>query len=757
MQTKLKPLLVALAFALTANSHFVWGADNVAPVAQAPTIQETELSPITVTAPTSASNLDEADLSSKHPSTSDTASLLRDIPGVSLYGAGGVSSLPVIHGMADDRVNVQVDGMGLMPACPNHMNSPLSYIDPTNVGAINVFAGITPVSVGGDSIGGTIQVNSVAPQFAQAGQGTLINGQAGTFYRSNGNAYGANISATIASEILSMTYSGSTAQSGDYKAANDFKPAAQSGNTWLNADVVGSSAYKSENQELGFALRNGSDLLELKVSAQNIPYEGFPNQRMDLTGNTNTNVNLRYTGQYQWGKLEASVYNQNTQHSMNFGNDKQYYYPESPLATVVGMPMNTDGKTTGALVKGDITLSERDILRLGAEFQDYRLNDWWSPSGPLGSWMGPNTFQNINNGSRDRVDVFGEWEAHWSPQWLSQFGVRSDTVKMNTGTVQGYDNVLPPNGGYVSDATAFNALDHQHNDQNWDMTALSRYSPDATKSFEAGYAQKTRSPNLNELYTWSTVPMAMVMNNFFGDGNGYVGNLNLKPEVAHTFSATAEWHDAAKEQSELKVTPYYTYVTDYIDAQRCGTVNCGGTTNLTATTGFVNLQYVNQSAQLYGIDVSGHLPLAKTSIYGNFTATGVLSYTRGENLTTGDNLYNIMPLNTKLAVVERLGSWTNTAEVQLVAAKTEVSQARDEVQTGGYSLFNLRSSYEWNKKTRFDIGVENLFNKFYSLPLGGAYVGQGMTMMQSGMGAPAWGVQVPGMGISIYTALNFKF
>ena len=35
--------------------------------------------------------------------TSDTASLLAGIPGVSLYGNGGVSSLPVIHGMADDR------------------------------------------------------------------------------------------------------------------------------------------------------------------------------------------------------------------------------------------------------------------------------------------------------------------------------------------------------------------------------------------------------------------------------------------------------------------------------------------------------------------------------------------------------------------------------------------------------------------------------------------------------------------------------
>ena len=65
--------------------------------------------------------------------TSDTASLLANIPGVSLYGNGGVSSLPAIHGMADDQVRVKVDGMDLISACANHMNPPLSYLDPSNV------------------------------------------------------------------------------------------------------------------------------------------------------------------------------------------------------------------------------------------------------------------------------------------------------------------------------------------------------------------------------------------------------------------------------------------------------------------------------------------------------------------------------------------------------------------------------------------------------------------------------------------------
>jgi iron complex outermembrane receptor protein len=97
------------------------------------------------------------------PASSDTATLLGNIPGVSTYGAGGVSSLPVIRGLADDRLRIKVDGMDLIASCPNHMNPPLSYIDPTNVGTLRVYSGITPVSVGGDSIAGTIIAETPAP------------------------------------------------------------------------------------------------------------------------------------------------------------------------------------------------------------------------------------------------------------------------------------------------------------------------------------------------------------------------------------------------------------------------------------------------------------------------------------------------------------------------------------------------------------------------------------------------------------------
>jgi len=714
------------------------------PLAASSQVTDT-LSPVTVVAPRiaplGASITTDATLAPQRAATSDSARLLQDIPGISLYGAGGVSSLPAIRGLADDRIRIQVDGMDLMAACPNHMNSALSYIDPTRVESITVFAGITPVSLGGDSIGGTIQVKSAPPEFADSAEQVTGRGQMGAFVRSNGTARGANVGATFVGQNVNLSYKGSSAESSNYRAAADFKPAGPgaTGGPWLDGDEVGSSNFDAQNHDLGLALRRDKHLLQLNVSVQHLPFEGFPNQRMDMTGNDNTQVNLRYSGQFDWGKLQARYFDQDTEHFMNMGPDRFSYGS-------LGMPMNTTAKTKGAMLQADWALSERDLLRGGIESHTYTLYDWWPQAGGV---MGPRSFWNVDYGTRDRLALFGEWEAQWSEQLTSQLGVRHETVKSDAGPVQGYN----AQAIWAADAAAFNALARQRTDHNLDFTALARYTPAATQTYEAGFARKTRSPNLYQRYPWSTQPMATLMNNFVGDGNGYVGNPNLQPEVAHTLSASGDWHDAEQKQWGVKATAYVTAVQDFIDAQRCNVGQCGGAANLSATTGFVNLQYVNQSARLYGLDLSGSVVLNAGGDWGSLKGTGVLSYVHGSNTTTGDGLYNIMPLNAKLALEHRAAGWTSTAEVQLVAAKTRVSQVRNEVPTAGYGLLNLRTSYEY-KQLRLDLGVENLLNRFYSLPLGGAYLGQGAAM--TSLGIP-WGVVVPGPGRLVNVAVSLSF
>jgi iron complex outermembrane receptor protein len=375
--------------------------------------------------------------------------------------------------------------------------------------------------------------------------------------------------------------------------------------------------------------------------------------------------------------------------------------------------------------------------------------------------MAPYAFLNINNGERDRTALFGEWEKHIAPQWLTTLGLRFERVNTSADKVHGYEQATFPTTPTMDmmnqgkDASNFNNADRNKTDNNLDLTALAKYTANPNYDIDFGFAHKTRSPNLYERYTWSTAAMMAIMNNVVGDGNGYVGDVNLKPEKANTLSATFDWHGADNSWG-FKTTPFYTQVTDYIDAIRqpssVGSMMAPSDNNATRTTGFVRLQYANQSARLYGFDVSGHMPLV-TNSFGAFGLKGLLNYTKGTNQDTGDDLYNVMPLNAKLAITQQLGGWDNSLEWVLVKDKGDVSGVRNEIKTPGYSLVNVRSSYSF-KQLRVDFGVENLFNKFYDLPTGGAYTGQGATM---GINSIPYGIAVPGMGRSIYVGANVKF
>ena len=59
-------------------------------------------------------------------------------------------------------------------------------------------------------------------------------------------------------------------------------------------------------------------------------------------------------------------------------------------------------------------------------------------------------------------------------------------------------------------------------------------------------------------------------------------------------------------------------------------------------------------------------------------------------------------------------------------------------------------------EVRFDLGVDNVFDRLYFHPLGGAYVGQGTTMPPLHANSP-YGISVPGMGRSVYAGMYIKF
>lgn len=620
----------------------------------------------------------------------DAATLLENAPGYAVAAAGGVSGLPMVNGLGDERLKIRIDGMEITSACANHMNSPLSYVDPAQVSHIEVVAGVTPMSAGGDSIGGTITVESEAPAFSKPGEGWRTRGRIAVSGRSVDDGVNGSVAASAAGQSASVGYTAAYARGHSHEDGN--------GNRVLG------SMYESINQSALLALRGEGRQLTLRAGVQHVPYQGFPNQYMDMTDNTGRFANLAYAAAFGWGELDASTYWQNTAHAMGF------FSPERPGT----MPMVTRGRNAGYALKASIA-RDTGTLRLGHEYHSFRLDDSW-PAVPGSMMMGPQTYLNVNGGRRERAVVYGELETRHGARWTSLAGARWESVRMDTGNVQPYAYNMN-NAADAAAATAFNAREHLRRDGNLDLTALARFERDAGATYDVALARKTRSPSLYERYSWGRGMMAMMMTNWSGDGNGYVGNIDLKPETAYTLAFTADWHGGGAAGWYLKFNPYFTRVQDYIDVDVLGSFH----PRMIMAADAASLRFANHDARLYGANLSWGVPLVHDAGSGTFRFTGNAGYTRGTR-TDGGDLYHMMPPNALLALEHASGRWTSRIETKLVARKEHVDERRLESVTGGYALLNAHTSFGLRKNVRISAGVANLLDRNYVDPLGGNYL-----------------------------------
>lgn len=667
--------------------------------------------------------LDRSAIRAGQVRTSDTATLLTALPGVAINAGGGISGMPAIRGLSEQRLSITLDGHPVDSACPNDMNTPLSYTDPQTVDAVQVITGVSPVSMGGDSIGGVIAVSGPAPRFARAGR-ILATGEFSTYYRSNDGAVGVAATITVANASLSATYTGSFASAGRVWGGG-------------NLGVVRSTQYRKTDHMLALAYQGAIGLVELKGGYHYAPYEGFPNQYMDMTDNKDWFINGHWHDELAWGTIDLKANYQAVDHEMNFLADKGG-------TAGGGMPMNSRVRSGGYTLRVDLPLAKVHVLHLGSDYHAQRLDDWWPPvAGSM--MMGPNTYRNIADGRRDRLGWFAEVESRWTERLTTLAGARLDRVITDAGAAQPYGTGMM-NMADAMAALAFNAVPHRRADSNLSASALATWRPMAGLEAELGYAHKVRAPNLYERYSWGRGTMSTSMIGWYGDGNGYVGNIDLRPERADTLSFAITARGGGRDGWFVKVAPYYTHVDDYIDAR----VIKAQTDMMGMPTGFNQLQFANVRARFHGIDLSGAAPLWNDRRWGATRVTGSLAWLDGRNLNANTPLYHQMPLDAKLGLTHRLGGLEAGVDLEAVSAKTRVDPARREPVTGAYTLVNLHGAYGW-RNYRFSLDVTNLFDRAYALPLGGLSLGDykasGGALLRP----------VPGRGRSINLGLSARF
>lgn len=625
---------------------------------------------------------------------SDTASLLEEVPGAAVVRNGPLTGIVQLRGLSDDHVGVLVNGMEITPACPNHMDPPLLYIAPSQLHSLTVLPGISPVSLGGDNIGGMVLAEPKPPAFATTSN-PLFTGELGSFYRSSNDGVGLNGGFTLANPIWSASYDGS------WQTADDLR--------FPGGRVRDSGFGEYQQHEAGIATQMPNGVFEIYGGVSRIRDAGTPAQPMDMIKDGSWNIGTRLTGNYSFGQLDARIGFNSADHVMDNFSLRPLASTDDPFSA----PSQSDD-LNGSI--GFIISHDSDTFRTG-------LNFYWTRFDAFEQDLFDSTAQkDINNATRSRIGAYFEWQKDWNSQLTTLAGVRSDTVWSDA------DNVEQFYPDSASDAAAFNSRPHEATNVNLDAMASIRFTPDKHQSYELAFARKTRSASILERYIYT--PFAALAGN--SDGRSYLGNLDLVPEVSHEIAFTGNWHGDAWG---FRVTPFYNFVTDYIQ----------GTPIDTFVNGLAVLQYQNlYRADLYGVDSEGHYDFSKI-----FTLRGQVSYVRGIDRDNGDNLYRIEPLHGRVSLEEHWAGWRSAVELVWAAPQHKVSAENDELPSAGYALLNLRAGYTFREHLNIDVALENVFNSRYEEHLTGInYV------LKSDVPV---GARIPGPGRFVAVSVGYKF
>lgn len=637
----------------------------------------------------------EADTTTSAPGApTDVADNLSRVPGMGVVRNGGQTGIVQMRGLFNERVRLRVDGMEITPACPNHMDPPLHYAGQESLDDLEVLVGATPVSKGGDSLTGSVEAKSRAPEF-NADATWATGGRLSGGYDSvrDGQAYEAELNTR--NDQVHLRYTGGHSTANDYESARG---------------RVADTSYTNTRHSLLAAFNTTPGIFQLEFGVHDAHDVGTPVLPMDMISDDAKRVRFAFEGSNALGKLLVSAYRHDIEHLMdNFtlrpAGAQRMEAPSTSLdhglAVALAHPLATGG-----------------TLNVGAEF---RTNDFEAFQRNVGTGARQDMF---NDSSRDRYGIYGEWDGQLSPALHLNAGLRGDFVRMDSG------NIVQTFAPSVGDRTSFNAADHRIDDNNVDATLSTRYTLSETVTLEGALTRKTRSPSVVERFLYT--PLAASAGQ--ADGRTYLGSLALDPEVAHAINLGFSTQVGGLK---FKASTFYQDITDFIQGQAIARLD---------TNGRAVLQYANVDASLWGAETSANMSL------GDVALAAWVSFSRGTYETPAgaeDNLYRIAPLRGGVSADWQAETWSVGAEWILSARKDKVAAYNGELPTPGYGILNLRARYDIARNLELTAGIDNVFDKIYYDPLA--------SVNRVAGGAVAVGGIMPGTGRAGHAKLNWRF
>ncbi|MEF3191785.1 MAG: TonB-dependent receptor, partial [Campylobacterales bacterium] len=190
------------------------------------------------------------------------------------------------------------------------------------------------------------------------------------------------------------------------------------------------------------------------------------------------------------------------------------------------------------------------------------------------------------------------------------------------------------------------------------------------------------------------------------------------------------------EQWGVKVTAFYSDLTDYIYAYKSG-----------MTTTFANID-----AHIYGGEVAANLVMFD----GRVNLEGSLAYQRGKKDSqpiasqNDEDLAEMTPLRGRVALTYDDSTLYGRIEWLGATSQEDIDEANGEKKIAGYGIINLKAGYTIGKHWALNGGINNLLDQTYAL--NNSYVGRGVI---SASGNNVLVLNEPGR--ALYANLTYRY
>ncbi|MBN4076039.1 TonB-dependent receptor, partial [Gammaproteobacteria bacterium AH-315-E17] len=482
------------------------------------------------------SDTSEITTSDRMLASPDVGQLLRRLPGANINKNGELTSIVQYRGMFGNRVNVAINGMPISSGGPNAMDSPLHYAPVAMLESVTLHRGITPVSMGLETIGGSLEANTFRGDFA--GRNFEFNSKIYLGGQTLNNGDVANAFFTLANEqhLFRVNLLRESADDSEFSDG-----------------TIRPSSYERDRYDIGYGFKTGNHVFNIDYAVNNTGNSGTPALPMDILAIDSKLSRVEYRWQGNTRNLLIQLSNNDIEHDMT-----NFHLRRPPQGNALVMaPMLyrsthavSDNQSFLVKIEQDAT---NGIWRYGIDghFSAHEA-DIENPN------AGAFIVENFNDVDKELVGLFVEKEHEIGQQSLLEAGIRVNHYKLSSGSVSANLNPMNLAAGmpFMMNnmvnmlAASFNAADRTNADTNLDMFAKYSYHQSANTTLYAGLARKSRSPSYQELFLW----MPLESTGGLADGKTYTGNLNLKSEISHEIELGIDW-----TRQDLRLSPRLFY------------------------------------------------------------------------------------------------------------------------------------------------------------------------------------------------------